>query len=102
MVKILLIKITKTKNIKGIIYALSEAKAEAFADDTTLFMTCTSSNLRNTTKYIQNFHTISGLACNFENTHVIPVGLQDIPKDKLCPATSNGMVIKLYYPWIRD
>ena len=74
MVEILLIKNSKTRNIKGIIYALTEAKAEAFADDTTLFMICTSNNLRNATKYIQNFHTISDLACNLDKTHMIPAG----------------------------
>ena len=54
MVEILLIKITRTKNIKGIIYALTEAKAEAFADDTTLFMTRTKNNLIHATKYIKH------------------------------------------------
>ena len=85
MVEILLIKITRTKNIKGIIYALTEAKAEAFADETTHFMTHTRDNLRNATKYIQQFHTILGLACNLDKTHVIPVGKLDNPKDILCP-----------------
>ena len=85
MVDILLIKITRTKNIRGIIYALTEAKAEPFADNTTLFMTRTRDNLRNATKYIQQFHTISGLACNLDKTHVIPVGKLDDPKDILCP-----------------
>jgi hypothetical protein len=85
MVKILLIKITKSKNISGIVYALSEAKAEAFADDTTLFMKRTPENLRAATKYIKEFHTISGLECNLEKTHVIPVGALDDPKDIICP-----------------
>ena len=79
MVEILLIKITRTKNIKGIIYALTEAKAEAFADDTTLFMTRTKNNLIHATKYIQQFHRISGLACDLDKTHVIPLGKKDDP-----------------------
>jgi hypothetical protein len=64
MVEILLIKITRSKNIQGIVYVLKEGKAEAFADDTTLFMTRSPKNLRAATKYIQDFHTISGLASN--------------------------------------
>ena len=83
--EILLIKITRKNNIKGIIYKLTEAKAEAFADETTLFMTRTKNNLIHATKYIQQFHTISGLACNFDKTHVIPIGKMDDPEDILCP-----------------
>ena len=49
MVEVLLIKITKSKNITGVVYALNEAKAEAFADDTTLFMKRTASNLLHAT-----------------------------------------------------
>ena len=85
MVEILLIKITRSKNISGIVYALNEAKAEAFADDTTLFMERTASDLQYATKYIQNFHTISGLACNLDKTNVIPVGANNDPTDILCP-----------------
>ena len=68
MVEVLLIRITKNKNITGVVYGLTETKALAFADDTTLFMTRTSKNLRKSSKYIQNFHTISGLACNLDKT----------------------------------
>ena len=85
MVEILLIEITRTKNIKGIIYALTDPKAEACADDTTLFMTRTRDNLINATKYIQQFHTISGLAFHLDKSHVIPVGKLDDTKDILCP-----------------
>ena len=85
MVEILLIKITKSKNITGIVYALSEAKAEAFDDDTTLFMKRTPENLRAATKYIKDFRTIPGLECNLKKTHVIPVGTLDDPKDIICP-----------------
>ena len=46
MVEILIIKKTKFKNIEGIVYAILEARAEAFAYDTTLFMTLSESNLR--------------------------------------------------------
>ena len=84
MVEILLIKITCTKNISGITFATKEARAETFADDTTLFMKRTESNLRNATKYIQHFHTISGLACNMDKTSVVPIGTNTNTKDKLC------------------
>ena len=46
MVEVLLIKITKTKNMEGVTYFKTESRAEAFADDTTLFMTRKESNLR--------------------------------------------------------
>ena len=84
MVEILLIKITTTKNISGITFATKEARAETFADDTTLFMKRTESNLRNATKYITHFHKISGLACNMEKTSVIPIGTNTNITDKLC------------------
>ena len=85
MVEVLRIKITKSKNIEGIVYALSEAKAEAFADDTTLFMKRSPENLRAATKYIQQFHSISGLSCNLNKTHVIPIGRLNDPTDIICP-----------------
>ena len=85
MVEILLIKITKSKNLEGVTYVNSESRAEAFADDTTLFMTRKESNLRNATAYINHFHSISGLACNIDKTNVIPVGVKDDITDILCP-----------------
>ena len=84
MVEILLIKITSTKNITGITYAKKEARAETFADDTTLFMERTASNLRNATKYIKHFHQISGLACNLDKTSVIPIGQISDKNEQLC------------------
>jgi hypothetical protein len=45
----------------------------------------TPENFRAATKYIKDFHTISGLECNLEKTHVIPVGTLDDPKDIICP-----------------
>ena len=73
MVGILLIKITKTKNIEGITYVNTESRADAFADDTTFSMSQKEDNLGYATKYLNNFHTISGLACNLDKTHTIPV-----------------------------
>ena len=85
MVEVLLIKITKTKNMEGVTYFKTESRAEAFADDTTLFMTRKESNLRYATQYINEFHTISGLACNLDKTNVIPVGANNDITDILCP-----------------
>ena len=84
MVEILLIKITTTKNITGLTYASKESRAETFADDTTLFMERNETNLRNATKYIQQFHKISGLACNIDKTSVIPIGEQSDKRDQIC------------------
>ena len=84
MVEILLIKISYTQHITGITYAKHEARAETFADDTTLFMERNEQNLRNATKYIQHFHQISGLACNIDKTHVIPIGEKSNKNDQIC------------------
>ena len=48
-------------------------------------MTRTPDNPRHASQYIQNFHAISGLACNLDKTHVIPVGMKTDPKDILWP-----------------
>ena len=85
MVEILLIKINHTKNIKGITYAQTESRSETFADDTTIFIERNEHNLRHTTKYITQFHKISGLACNLDKTVVIPIGTNTNINDKLCP-----------------
>lgn len=84
MVEVLLIKITKTINITGVTFALRDTRAEAFADDTTLFMKRCPNNLKYATKYITAFHKISGLACNLDKTHIIPIGVKNNPKDILC------------------
>ena len=84
MVEILLIKITCTKNITGLTYATMESRAETFADDTTLFMERNEANLRNATKYIQQFHKISGLSCNLDKTCVIPIGNHSNKDEQIC------------------
>ena len=85
MVEILLLKINYTKNITGITFALNESRSETFADDTTIFLERNITNLRNTTKYITQFHNISGLACNLDKTVVIPIGQNTNKYDILCP-----------------
>ena len=85
MVEILLIKINHTKNLTGITYAQRESRSETFADDTTIFIQRNEHNLRHATKYITQFHSISGLACNLEKTVVIPIGTNTDIYDQLCP-----------------
>ena len=85
MVEILLLKINYTKNLTGITFATTESKSETFADDTTIFLTRTKTNLRNCTKYIQAFHQISGLACNIDKTVVIPIGPNNDKLYVICP-----------------
>ena len=85
MVEMLLIKINFSKNLKGITFATHESRSETFADDTTIFLERGEANLRTATKYIQNFYTISGLACNIDKTNIIPIGSNTNTADTLCP-----------------
>ena len=85
MVEVLPIKISKTQNIEGVNYVNSESQPEPFADDKTLFMTRKDSNLCNATQYINEFHSISGLACNLDKTNLIPIGVKNDITDILCP-----------------
>ena len=73
-VEVLLIKINHTMNIEGIRYAKSEARSETFADDTTIFIKRTDSNLKNCLRYLKLFAKTSGLQCNIGKTKVIPIG----------------------------
>ena len=77
MVEILLIKITKTKNIIGVNYAKYEDRASGFADDCTFFIERSENNLRKTVNILNLFWEISGLKCNISKTKVIPVGVFD-------------------------
>ena len=61
-------------NIEGICYAKSESRSETFADDTTIFIKRTESNLRNCLKYLKLFAKTSGLQCNIGKTNVISIG----------------------------
>merc|ERR1712074_236594 len=61
-------------NIEGIRYAKSESRSETFADDTTIFIKRTDSNLKNCLRYLKLFAKTSGLQCNIGKTKVIPVG----------------------------
>ena len=83
-VKILLIKITTTKNIKGIPLADSEIRAQTFADDTSFAIKRETKSLEFCVKYIEAFKEISGLSANLDKTKVIPIGCHFNPKLKIC------------------
>ena len=74
VVEILLIKITKIKNIKGIQTGGKECKVQTFADDNTILIDRDENYLRKSIKYIEEFKQISGLAANLDKTNVIPYG----------------------------
>ena len=74
-VEILLIKITKSRHIKGIqLQTQEEIKAQTFADDTFLLIQRCINSLRACVKYINLFSEISGLHANLDKTKVIPFG----------------------------
>ena len=81
-VEVLLIKINHSMNIEGIRYAKTESRSETFADDTTIFIKRTESNLRNCLKYLKLFAKACGLQCNIGKTKVIPVG--DFTEHRVC------------------
>ena len=84
-VKILLIKITKSKNIQGVRIGKKECKAQTFADDTTILIKRDKASLRASIHYIEEFKLISGLAANLDKTNVIPYGKFFNPGQKICP-----------------
>ena len=71
-----------TKNLTGITYAKREARAEIFADDLSAMVERSEKNLRNFTRILVLFHSVSGLKCNLDKTFVVPVG--NFLKDNLC------------------
>ena len=79
-VKILLIKINHTKNLRGILYAKKESRSETFADDNSIFIRRHPTYLRECVNILKQFANISGLQCNLEKTSVSP-----ITSDKLYP-----------------
>ena len=81
MVKILLMKINSTKNLKGITFAKMESRSE-----TTIFVERSEEYLRTAIQYINSFHKLSGLKCNIEKIIIIPVSEINDPqqKQKLC------------------
>ena len=85
-VEILLLKITETRLLEGVIWAKNQNRCEAYADDTTIIIKRSEQNLRNLVKIIKDFAQISGLHANLEKTHVIPIGgITSIAReDQLC------------------
>ena len=77
-IEVLLIKIIYTKNIKGIRYAKTDSRNEAFADDATVFMEGEEEYLQAALNYLDIFSKISGLTCNLDKTKVMPLGSFDI------------------------
>ena len=63
-VEILLIKMTKSKNIKGVQMDGEECKAQTFADDTTLTIAREEKSPRNCIQYIEESKKIIRLAAN--------------------------------------
>jgi hypothetical protein len=50
------------------------SKNESLADDNTTLMLATSSGLQEFKIILENFCTMSGLECNYEKTHLMPIG----------------------------
>ena len=84
-VEILLIKITKSRHIKGIPLGKDECKGQTFADDTTLTILREEKSLRACVRYINHFKDISGLGANIDKTMVIPIGKFFNPGITICP-----------------
>ena len=68
VVEFLLLKIGYTKTINGFFFPNGEARAEAYADATTIGISKSPENLRNLVKIINNFTLISGLHANLDKT----------------------------------
>ena len=97
-VEILLIKITKSKNIKGVKIGKSECRAQTFADDTTILIQREEASLRASILYIEEFKLISGLAANLDKTNVIPYGKFFNPGLKSAKIwMSNGLIISNFW-----
>ena len=82
-VEILLIKTTKSKNIKEIkLESQEEIRAQTFADDTSLLIQRCILSLMACLSYIESFRKLSGLSANLDNTEAIPIGKIVDPKKK--------------------
>ena len=85
-VEILLIKITRSRHIKGIkLETEEEIRAQTFADDTSLLIERCEASLKGCVNFINSFSKISGLHANLDKTRVVPFGSNFNTKDKLCP-----------------
>ena len=80
--EILSLKVNYTKTLTGVVYAKKEARSEIFRDDFSAMVLRTEENLRNFSKILTLFHSVSGLKCNLDKTFVIPVG--NFAKGNMC------------------
>ena len=80
--EILALKVNYTKNLTGVVYAKTEARSKIFADDFSAMVLRTEENLRNFSRILTLFHSVSGLKCNLDKTFVIPVG--NFAKGTMC------------------
>ena len=81
-VEILALKVNYTKNLTGVVFAKTEGRSEIFADDFSAMVLRTEENLRNFSRILTLFHSVSGLKCNLDKTFVIPVG--NFAKGTMC------------------
>merc|ERR1712215_516685 len=81
-VDILALKIKHTKNLTRKTFSRREARAEIFADDLSAMVERSEKNLRNFTRILVLFHSVSGLKCNLDKTFLVPVG--NFRKDNIC------------------
>ena len=85
-VEILLIKITKSRHIKGIkLHTEEEIRAQTLADDTSLLIERCVASLKACVQFINTFSRISGLHANLDKTRVVPFGSNFSTNDILCP-----------------
>ena len=62
-----------------------EHRVSQFADDTTLFITCSERNLRLCMDILGDFYLVSGLKINVDKTEVVKFGGDRDSSDILCP-----------------
>ena len=85
-VEILLIKITKSRHIKGIkLQTEEEIRAQTLADDTSLLIERCEASLKSCVKFITKLSRISSLHANLDKTRVVPFGSNFDTNDKVCP-----------------
>ena len=72
--EILALKVNYTKNLTGVVFAKTEGCPNFFADDFSAMVLRTEENLRNFSRILTLFHSVSGLKCNLDKTFIIPVG----------------------------
>ena len=72
------------KELQGYKIKNQEHRISQFADDTTLFISCSERNLRLCMDILEEFHLISGLKINVDKTKVVKFGKNRDSSDILC------------------